>query len=209
MIFHIFSEWLSAKNKLLGEEKWTLDKIILHRDLADYVKTVEIGEKKIQGEEFRLIDGEGEKSEVKIISTRDALELAKERNLDLVEVSPNANPPVCKILNFGKYRYEQEKRLRDSRKNQKALKNKEIRMQPKIGAGDLDTKAKHIQEFLDDGNKVKVTIRFRGRELAHTELGFDVLKEVEKRLREGSYVIEKAPAMEGRFMSMTLNSKVK
>ena len=82
-------------------------------------------------------------------------------------------------------------------------------MQPKIGAGDLDTKAKHIQEFLDEGNKVKVTIRFRGRELAHTELGFDVLKEVEKRLREGSYAIEKAPAMEGRFMSMTLNSKVK
>ena len=175
--------------------------------LAD-IKGLRINEQ-IRVREVRLIDGEGEKSEVKIISTRDALELAKERNLDLVEVSPNANPPVCKILNFGKYRYEQEKRLRDSRKNQKALKNKEIRMQPKIGAGDLDTKAKHIQEFLDDGNKVKVTIRFRGRELAHTELGFDVLKEVEKRLREGSYAIEKAPAMEGRFMSMTLNSKVK
>ncbi|WP_288584162.1 MULTISPECIES: translation initiation factor IF-3 [unclassified Treponema] len=175
--------------------------------MAD-IKGLRINEQ-IRVREVRLIDGEGEKSEVKIISTRDALELAKERNLDLVEVSPNANPPVCKILNFGKYRYEQEKRLRDSRKNQKALKNKEIRMQPKIGAGDLDTKAKHIQEFLDDGNKVKVTIRFRGRELAHTELGFDVLKEVEKRLREGSYAIEKAPAMEGRFMSMTLNSKVK
>lgn len=174
--------------------------------MAD-IKGLRINEQ-IRVREVRLIDGEGEKSEVKIISTRDALELAKERNLDLVEVSPNANPPVCKILNFGKYRYEQEKRLRDSRKNQKALKNKEIRMQPKIGAGDLDTKAKHIQEFLDDGNKVKVTIRFRGRELAHTELGFDVLKEVEKRLEEGSYAIEKPAAMEGRFMSMTLGSKV-
>ncbi len=163
----------------------------------------------IRVREVRLIDEDGEKSEVKIISTREALELAKERNLDLVEVSPNANPPVCKILDYGKYRYEQEKRLRDSRKNQKVLKIKEIRMQPKIGAGDLDTKAKHVQEFLDEGDKVKVTIRFRGRELAHTELGYDVLKEVEKRLKEGSYTIEKPAAMEGRFMSMTLNSKAK
>lgn len=161
----------------------------------------------IRVREVRLIDEEGGRTG--IIPTREALELAKERDLDLVEVSPNANPPVCKILNYGKYRFEQEKRLRDSRKNQKALKNKEIRMQPKIGSGDLDTKAKHVQEFLDEGNKVKVTIRFRGRELAHTELGYDVLNEVKKRLREGSFVEEKTAAMEGRFMSMTLNSKVK
>ncbi len=161
----------------------------------------------IRVREVRLIDDEGGQNG--IVSTREALELAKERNLDLVEVSPNANPPVCKILDFGKYRYEQEKRLRDSRKNQKALKIKEIRMQPKIGSGDLDTKAKHVQEFLDEGDKVKVTIRFRGRELAHTELGYDVLKEVENRLKEGSYTIEKPAAMEGRFMSMTLNSKAK
>ena len=175
--------------------------------MAD-VKGLRINEQ-IRVREVRLIDDEGEKSEVKIISTREALDLAKERNLDLVEVSPNANPPVCKILDFGKYRYEQEKRLRDSRKNQKALKIKEIRMQPKIGSGDLDTKAKHVQEFLDEGDKVKVTIRFRGRELAHTELGYDVLKEVEKRLKEGSYTIEKPAAMEGHFMSMTLNAKAK
>lgn len=157
--------------------------------------------------EVRLIDDEG--NQKGIVPTLEALRMAKEKDLDLVEVAPTANPPVCKILNFGKYRFEQEKKLRDSKKNQKVLKIKEIRMQPKIGTGDLDTKVKHIQEFLDEGNKVKVTIRFRGRELAHTELGFDVLKEVEKRLREGSYAIEKAPAMEGRFMSMTLNSKVK
>ena len=175
--------------------------------MAD-IKGLRINEQ-IRVREVRLIDGEGEKSEVKIISTRDALELAKERNLDLVEVSPNANPPVCKIMDFGKYRFEQEKKLRDSKKNQKVLKIKEIRMQPKIGSGDLDTKAKHAQEFLDEGAKVKVTIRFRGRELAHTELGFDVLKEVEKRLTEGSYVIEKPAAMDGRFMSMTLSSKAK
>ncbi len=161
----------------------------------------------IRVREVRLIDDEG--NQKGIVPTLEALKMAKERDLDLVEVSPNANPPVCKILDFGKYRFEQEKKLRDSKKNQKVLKLKEIRMQPKIGSGDLDTKAKHVQEFLNEGDKVKVTIRFRGRELAHTELGFDVLKEVEKRLEEGSYVIEKAAAMDGRFMSMTLASKVK
>ena len=160
----------------------------------------------IRVREIRLIDDEGEQKG--IVPTIEALRMAKERDLDLVEVSPNANPPVCKILDFGKYRFEQEKKLRDSKKNQKVLKIKEIRMQPKIGSGDLDTKAKHVQEFLNEGDKVKVTIRFRGRELAHTELGFDVLKEVEKRLVEGSYAIEKPAAMEGRFMSMTLGSKV-
>lgn len=161
----------------------------------------------IRVREIRLIDDKGEQKG--IVPVLEALKMAKERELDLVEVSPTANPPVCKILDFGKYRFEQEKRLRESKKNQKVLKLKEVRMQPKIGPGDLDTKAKHVQEFLDEGNKVKVTIRFRGRELAHTELGFDVLKEVQKRLTEGSYVIEKTPAMEGRFMSMTLGSKAK
>ena len=161
----------------------------------------------IRVRDIRLIDDEGEQKG--IVPTIEALRMAKDRDLDLVEVSPNANPPVCKILDFGKYKFEQEKKLRDSKKNQKVLKLKEIRMQPKIGAGDLDTKAKHVQEFLNEGDKVKVTIRFRGRELAHTELGYDVLKEVEKRLVEGSYAIEKPAAMEGRFMSMTLNSKVK
>jgi translation initiation factor IF-3 len=161
----------------------------------------------IRVREIRLIDDEGGQNG--IMSTSEAFKLAKERELDLVEVSPNANPPVCKILNYGKYRFEQEKKLRDSRKNQKALKIKEIRMQPKIGPGDLDTKAKHVQEFLDEGDKVKVTIRFRGRELAHTELGHDVLNEVLKRLTEGSYVVEKPAAMEGRFMSMTINAKAK
>lgn len=158
----------------------------------------------IRVREIRLIDDEGNQSG--IVSTLEALNLAKERNLDLVEVSPNANPPVCKILDFGKYRFEQEKKLRDSKKNQNVLKIKEIRMQPKIGSGDLDTKAKHIQEFIDEGDKVKVTIRFRGRELAHTELGFEVLNEVLKRLTS-AYVIEKPAAMDGRNMSMTISAK--
>ena len=160
----------------------------------------------IRVREVRLIDDQGEQKG--IVPTIEALRMAKDIDLDLVEVSPNANPPVCKILNYGKYRFEQEKKLRESKKAQKVLKLKEIRMQPKIGFGDLDTKAKHVQEFLDEGNKVKVTIRFRGRELAHTELGYDVLNEVLKRLTS-AYVVEKQPAMDGKFMSMTIATKAK
>ena len=173
--------------------------------MADNNKGTRINEQ-IRVREVRLIDDEG--NQKGIVPTLEALKMAKERELDLVEVAPTANPPVCKILDFGKYRFEQEKKLRDSKKNQKVLKIKEIRMQPKIGPGDLDTKAKHVQEFLDEGNKVKVTIRFRGRELAHTELGYDVLKEVTNRLTS-AYVIEKPAAMEGKFMSMTLAAKAK
>ena len=173
--------------------------------MADNTKGTRINEQ-IRVREVRLIDDEG--NQKGIVPTLEALKMAKERELDLVEVAPTANPPGCKILDFGKYRFEQEKKLRDSKKNQKVLKIKEIRMQPKIGSGDLDTKAKHVQEFLDAGDKVKVTIRFRGRELAHTELGYDVLKEVTNRLTS-AYVIEKPAAMEGKFMSMTLSAKAK
>ena len=158
----------------------------------------------IRVREVRLIDDEG--NQLGIVPTQEALRMAKDKDLDLVEVSPNANPPVCKILDFGKYRFEQEKKLRESKKNQKVLKLKEIRMQPKIGSGDLDTKSKHIQEFLNDGCKVKVTIRFRGRELAHTELGFDVLNEVLKRLTS-AYNIDKPAKMDGKMMSITISPK--
>jgi translation initiation factor IF-3 len=137
-----------------------------------------------------------------------ALTEARELGLDLVEVAPQAAPPVVKILDYGKFKFENEKKVRDSKKKQKLLKLKEIRMQPKIDEHDVDFKSKHIKEFLDEGNKVKVTIRFRGRELAHTELGRDVLDDVLKRI-EGEYVVDKQPAMEGRFMSMTLSPKVK
>ena len=160
----------------------------------------------IRVREVRLIDDTG--AQKGIVSTLEALRMAQDINLDLVEVAPQAEPPVCKILDYGKYRFELEKKLRDSKKSQKVLKLKEIRMQPKIGAGDLDTKAKHVQEFLDDGAKVKVTIRFRGRELAHTDLGYGVLQEVLKRLTS-EYVVEKSPAMDGKTMSMTISAKAK
>ena len=160
----------------------------------------------IRVREVRLIQDGGERQG--IMATLEALALAREAGMDLVEVAPQAVPPVVKILDYGKFKFENEKRIRDSKKKQKLLKLKEIRMQPKIDDHDLDFKSKHIREFLADGNKVKVTIRFRGRELAHTELGLDVLKEVLAKI-EGDYVMDKSPTMEGRFMSMVLSPKSK
>lgn len=160
----------------------------------------------IRVREVRLIDDAGEQKG--IVSTLEALRMAQDINLDLVEVAPQADPPVCKILDYGKYRFELEKKLRDSKKKQKLQVLKEIRMQPKINDHDLSFKARHIQDFLDDGDKVKVTIRFRGRELAHTELGLDVLNNVLAKLG-GDLTVEKSPAMEGRTMSMTLAPKSK
>jgi translation initiation factor IF-3 len=156
--------------------------------------------------EVRLIRDEGERQG--IMPTLEALTIAKEQGLDLVEVAPQAAPPVVKIMDYGKFKFENEKKVRDSKKKQKLLKLKEIRMQPKIDDHDMDFKSKHVRDFLAEGNKVKVTIRFRGRELAHTELGLDVLKDVLKRI-EGEYVMDKAPSMEGRFMSMVLSPKTK
>jgi translation initiation factor IF-3 len=155
--------------------------------------------------EIRLIRDEGEQG---LMSAAEALAIAREQGLDLVEVAPQAVPPVCKIMDYGKFKFENEKKVRDSKKKQKLLKLKEIRMQPKIDEHDLDFKSKHVREFLGEGNKVKVTVRFRGRELAHTELGLDVLKDVLARI-EGDYIMDKAPAMEGRFMSMVLSPKAK
>jgi translation initiation factor IF-3 len=161
---------------------------------------------KILVREVRLIDDQG--NQRGIVPTAEALAIARQVGLDLVEVSPNANPPVCKLLDFGKYRFEQEKKLRESKKKQKLMKLKEIRMQPKIEEHDLSFKTKHIQEFLGEGFKVKVTIRFRGRELAHTELGRNVLDKVMEALGD-SFVVDKSPQMEGRMMSMFLSPKSK
>ena len=157
--------------------------------------------------EVRLIESDG--NQLGVIPTEEAIKMAKDAGLDLVEIAPSASPPVCKILDYGKYKFEQEKRIKESRKKQKLLKLKEIRMQPKIEKHDMDFKAKHVQEFLDDGNKVRVTVRFRGRELAHTELGQVVLERIQDRLEEGSFSVDRSPQMEGRFMSMILAPKGK
>ena len=160
----------------------------------------------IQVREVRLIDADG--NQRGIIPTVEALDIARNTGLDLVEVSPNAKPPVCKLLNYGKYKFEQEKKFKESKKKQKQVKLKEIRMQPKIEEHDLGFKTKHIKQFLQDGYKVKVTVRFRGRELAHTELGRNVLRRVLE-LLEDSFIVDKPPQMEGRMMSMFVSPKTK
>ncbi|HUW68796.1 MAG TPA: translation initiation factor IF-3 [bacterium] len=158
----------------------------------------------IRVREVRLIDDTGEQKGV--LPMAEALRMAKELGLDLVEIAPQSNPPVCKILDYGKFKFEQEKKFKDNRKHQKIVKIKEVRMQPKIDDHDLDFKSRHVRGFLEEGNKVKVTIRFRGRELAHTEIGEEVLKSVLAKI-EGLYAMESPPRMEGRFMSMMLNPK--
>jgi len=168
------------------------------------VKELRINEQ-IRVKEVRLVTADGEQ---KVLPTSEALEMAREDGLDLVEMAANAKPPVCKILDYGKYRFEQEKKLRESKKKQKLIKLKEVRMQPKIEKHDLEFKTKHIAEFLEGGNKVKVTIRFRGRELAHTERGRDVLEKVME-LLDGGFNLDKNPSMEGRFMSMIISPRVK
>ena len=152
--------------------------------------------------EVRLISADGRQAGV--VNTEQAMVLARESGLDLVEVSPMARPPVCKILDYGKYKFEQEKRIKESKRKQKLGKLKEIRMQPKIESHDLQFKARQVRQFLEEGNKVKVTIRFRGRELAHTEIGRDVLGRILEMLVD-SAILERRPQMEGRFMSMFLS----
>lgn len=137
---------------------------------------------------------------------RDALKVAQERDLDLVEVAPNAKPPVCRIMDFGKYRYEQSKREREARKKQKIIEIKEIRMTPKIETHDFQVKVKAAQKFLNDGDKVKAIIRFRGREIVHAELGKGLLMQLYENVRDQA-VLEREPKIEGKNMIMILAGK--
>lgn len=161
--------------------------------------------RQIHAREVFVLDENNQKKGV--MSFFDALALAEEAGLDLVEISPSANPPVCRITDYGKFRYEQEKRLKEAKKNQTIVKMREIRMQPKIDVHDLEVKTKAIAEFLAGGDKCKVTIRFRGRELAHTELGKVVLDRILDLLteRQVEYNVDSQAQMEGRNMSMLLS----
>ena len=132
-----------------------------------------------------------------IMATRDALRLAEEQHLDLVEVAPKAKPPVCRIMDFGKYRYEQQKRDKEAKKKQKIITLKEVKLRPHIEQHDFDVKLKNALRFLEEGNKVKVTIMFRGREMSHQELGRDVLRRVAEQLKE-LVIIERDPKLEGK-----------
>jgi len=161
--------------------------------------------RQIRAREVFVIDAEGNQKGV--MNAFAAIDLAEQSGLDLVEVSPNANPPVCKILDYGKYRYEQEKRNREAKKNQTIVKLKEIRMQPKIERHDMEFKTKAVAEFLGEGNKVKISVRFRGRELAHTELGKVVLDAILQILtdNEVGYNLDRPAMMEGRMMSLIIS----
>ena len=156
----------------------------------------------IRVREVRLIGADG--GQAGVVTTDQALAMAREVGLDLVEVSPMARPPVCKVIDYGKFKFDQEKRIKESKRKQKLAKLKEIRMQPKIESHDLQFKARQVRQFLEGGNKVKVTIRFRGRELAHTEIGRNVLMRILDILADTA-VVERRPQMEGRFMSMFLS----
>ena len=141
-----------------------------------------------------------------VMATREAQKLADSRGLDLVEITPNAQPPVCKIMDYGKYRFEQAKREKEAKKNQRVMEVKEIRMSPSIGENDLQTKLKAALKFLADGDRVKVSIRFRGREMAHTNLGEQILRDFADKCSELAN-LDKQPKLEGRNISMFLSPK--
>ena len=157
---------------------------------------------RIRIREVRLIDDEG--NQVGIIATRDALEMARQKGLDLVEVAPNAVPPVCRLMDYGKFRYEQSRKERDSRKNQHVVELKEVRIRPKIDDHDLETKGRQASKFLDHGDKVKLTVLFRGREMAHPDIGKGLLDQLIELLKPHG-TVEQTPRLEGRAMTAIMN----
>ena len=155
----------------------------------------------IRDREVRVVDQNGE--QLGVMSSRDALALAEERQLDLVKIAPQARPPVCKLMDYGKYRFEQSKKEREFRKNQKVITVKEVRLSATIEDHDIDVKYKNAVKFLKDGNKVKVTIRFRGRQITHSDIGRQVMNEFADRIK----TVDKAPQIEGRNMTMFISPK--
>ena len=159
----------------------------------------------IRDREVRLISATGE--QLGILSTREALERAAEADLDLVKISPTANPPVCKLMDYGKYKFEQQKREKEARKNQRVVEIKEVRMSPGIDVNDFNVKLRNAQKFLSEGDRVKVTVRFRGREMAHTDIGRKLLLKFAEDCAEMA-TMDKEPKQEGRHMNMLLSPKV-
>jgi len=158
----------------------------------------------IDTDKVRVIDADGEM--VGVITVEEGVELAFEVGLDLVEVSPHADPPVCKILDYGKFKYEAQKKANEARKKQKVIEVKEIKMRPGIDQHDYDVKMRAVRKFLENGDKVKMTIRFRGREMAHQDLGMKVLDRVREELGE-DIKVEQFPRTEGRLMTMVMAPK--
>ena len=151
--------------------------------------------------ECRLIGFDG--AQLGIYSTAQALRIAQDQGMDLVEIAPNAKPPVCRVMDYGKYKYDQAIKAKQARKNQTKIETKEMKFRPKIDVGDYDTKKKHVLRFLSAGNKVKITIMFRGREMAHPDQGLSILERLADDLKDVA-VVESAPKMEGRNMHMLI-----
>ena len=172
--------------------------------LAPPVKSGPRFDEMIQSDKVRVIDENGEN--LGVMYTREAIEQANDVGLNLVEVSPNADPPVCKFLDVGKYRYEAQKKANAARKTQKTQQIKEIKMRPNIDDHDYDVKMRSVTKFIEEGDKVKMTLRFRGREMAHQELGMNLLKRVQEDVAEIAK-IEAYPRLEGRQMLMVLAPK--
>ena len=158
----------------------------------------------IRDKEVRVIDNAGQ--QLGVMSSQEALKLAEEQDLDLVKIAPGANPPVCKIMDYGKFRFEQAKKEKEARKNQKVVEVKEIRMSPGIDTNDFNVKLKNAQKFLADGDRVKVTVRFRGREMAHTNIGEQLLVKFGQECSQIA-TVEKNPKLDGRHMTMFLSPK--
>ena len=158
----------------------------------------------ITDKEVRLIGVEGE--QLGIMSAEEALKIAIEHDLDLVKIAPGSNPPVCRVMDYGKYRFEQTKKEKEAKKNQRIIEVKEIRMSPGIDTNDFNTKLKNALKFLSDGDRVKASVRFRGREMAHTEIGEELLRDFAEKCAEIAN-LDKAPKLEGRNMSIFLSPK--
>lgn len=159
----------------------------------------------IRDQEVRVIGSDG--NQLGIMSAREALRLAEDSDLDLVKISPTARPPVCKIMDYGKYKFEQTKREKEARKNQHIVEIKEVRMSPSIDVNDFNVKLRNAQKFLAEGNRVKVTVRFRGREMAHTDIGKGLLLKFAEQCAEVA-ALDKEPKLDGRHMSIFLSPKV-
>jgi translation initiation factor IF-3 len=157
----------------------------------------------IRDKEVRLIGADGE--QIGVMSSKEAYFKAKDAGLDLVKISPNAKPPVCKIVDYGKYRYEQTRKAKEAKKKQKTVETKEIRLSPNIDTNDLNTKVNQTKKFLQKGNKIKVSLRFRGREMAHKDVGREILNSFYEQLKDIA-VVDKPAKMEGRSMVMFLSA---
>ncbi len=177
--------------------------LTLEREVPVLEKQININEK-IRASEVRVIGQEGQ--QLGVLSLKKALELAVQDELDLVEVAPNADPPVCKIMDFGKFKYQQNKRSQEAKKKQTVIQVKEVKVRPKTDEHDLQVKIRHIKRFLGQKDKAKVTILFRGREIAYTDQGTKVLERIREELKEDC-VVEQLPKMEGRNMVMILAPK--